>query len=60
MTRVTTTEQHQNGNRKMERGELINGGKFVGKTRKSSTWVWYPGSDQSFDEMCSLFDRMYR
>ncbi|MDB5344331.1 MAG: hypothetical protein JWP89_2708 [Schlesneria sp.] len=44
----------------MERGQEHNGGKWIGKTAKSSEWVWYPGSDQSFEEMCKTFDRMYK
>lgn len=43
----------------MERGTEINGGKFVGKTKTSSVWAWYPGSDLSFPEMCELFDKIY-
>jgi hypothetical protein len=43
----------------VERGQEINGGKFVGKTKKSSEWVWYPGSDRTFEEMCQTFDQVY-
>jgi len=44
----------------MERGQEINGiGKFVGQVGKSSLWAWYPGSDQTFDQLCVIFDRMY-
>lgn len=44
----------------MERGSTVNDtGRFVGKAPRSSQWVWYPGSDQSFESMCELFDRIY-
>ena len=44
----------------MQRGQECNGGKFVGKARGGSVWVWYPGCDRSFDEMCQQFDRLYK
>lgn len=50
----------QTRERIMERGQEINGGKWVGKTKKSSEWVWYPTSDRTFDEMCQTFDRLYK
>lgn len=43
----------------MERGQQVNGGLWIGKTKKSSEWVWYPGSDQTFDQMCETFDKIY-
>lgn len=44
----------------MKRGDAVNEtGKFVGQSGRSSMWVWYPGSDQSFDAMCALFDIYY-
>lgn len=44
----------------MERGQEINGGKYVGKSKRSSEWVWYPGSDLSFEQMCELFDKSWK
>jgi hypothetical protein len=56
---MTVSEQQTKGT-KMERGQEKNGGKWVGQTKRSSEWVWYPTSDQTFDEMCRLFDRLYK
>ncbi len=52
-----TTNQ---GINEMERGQEFNGGKFVGQAKRGSVWVWYPGCDRSFDEMCQQFDRLYK
>jgi hypothetical protein len=58
---ITSVTQSTTQARKriMERGQEINGGKFVGKTKKSSEWVWYPGNDRTFEEMCQTFDQVY-
>jgi hypothetical protein len=43
----------------LRRGDAINGGRFVGKTARSSLWVCYEPGELAFRMMCDAFDRLY-
>jgi hypothetical protein len=43
----------------LRRGDAMNGGRFVGKTPRSSTWICYEPGDIAFARMCAAFDNLY-
>jgi len=43
----------------LERGDAINGGRFVGKAARSSLWICYEPGELAFQMMCAAFDKMY-
>lgn len=54
----TTTAATTNTTGPRRGDKLPTGGRFVGKTAKSSLWVSY-GDDADFHQMCESFDTLY-
>lgn len=43
----------------LRRGDAIDGGRFVGKTARSSLWICYEPGEFAFAQMCRAFDGLY-